>query len=121
MSSTKTHETKQHVKAIQGPPTLSKAVEELWARCSNTGLSREELKFFAGCTEAAGNAVRNLRDTLEGLAILVYQDKTRAWAFQCPRNLPPLLFSISESLDAIAALSCLGEYAFDELLCEIDA
>jgi hypothetical protein len=111
------NQRKNTMSKITGHTTLHNAVQEMWNRCLAAGLSRDELKFFARFSDAASDAANNLHDVVEGIGCLVsHDDQTvKCGVFQTVNTLPPLLFSISESLDAIAALGYIGSAAADEL------
>jgi len=69
-------------------------------------LSTEELEIMARATEHAQLEVENLREITEGLAALMANDESGWWDGK--NRTPQLLWQMSYSLDAIAAMIELG-------------
>jgi len=97
---------------IPGAPEIYRVVQELWNR-SVDGLTKTELKWFAGCSENARTDFSNLADMVENIggdvafnddSCLVGKDATSR-----------LLFTIAASLRGSLALSFVGEFATDRL------
>ena len=82
------------------------------------GLTLEELAWFARATSNAQHAAEYLSAMVEGVGCLVNEDRNEENApgvgsFENPAK---LLFSIKESLDAIAGLAHVGNVASARLI-----
>lgn len=100
--------------APHGVTCTSRIMFELWERAA-PGLDRESLEWFAGATEYAEHVTTCLQKTIEGIGCLIEQDGSTgsvgAGNFQSARDVPQLLFSISNDLDNINALMLVGDSA----------
>ncbi|HET7831819.1 MAG TPA: hypothetical protein VFK88_02530 [Gallionella sp.] len=99
---------------IKPAATARRIMSELWDRAADS-LSTEELKWFAGSSEFTRMQARNLSEVVEGIGCLIGSDEN-AGNFQEAGSVTTLLFNISHSIDTIAGMMEISDFAQDRLI-----
>jgi hypothetical protein len=105
-------------RSIQGAPSLSRVVHELWERADDR-LSPDELEWFSEALTRAEFVCGNLEKMLVDIDCLVLENgKTDGtyWTFQAPDEFFTLMCVTAETVDNIRALIEIGDSAAYRLL-----